>query len=338
MNLRPLFIGVLLASIGCSGNGSSGMDMSTDVDMRMSKPTPDMKKAGACDENGTKPVGSACGSSTKCDCSGPKPNCLTQLALGMTTLDLPGGYCSNKSCVIGQEADTCGDSGVCADLAGDGTLACYQRCTKGACRAPDYACINVAQDPNNPMSKVVPACLPKDMIVQCDPTADPMTQCTKVGGTDVSTLTNGFPGAYCARIGKDPVGECRYLPCQIGPGNCPASGTGGPQGCVYFDAVNNTRGGDPADKWKGPLCLPLVAAAMQKKVGDTCMYLNECVDNSTCYGGAMATCKQNCFNGTQPSYPGGQMKYKNPASACPGGTKCTNVYNLSGDNWTGLCM
>lgn len=326
---------LLIASFGLLGAaalGCSKMEPMDTADMAMPVQM-DMRKPGSCvDNEGTKAVGEACTNSTKCDCSGPKPTCLSSLEFG-ETIDLPGSYCSNAGCTINQN-DTCGDNGVCADAAGDGNPLCFQKCRKGQCRA-DYSCVNIATDPNSATSKSASVCLPKDGLVDCDPTADPATQCSSIGGTMVSTLTNGNPNAACLRIGPDPAGQCRYLPCQIGAKNCPAL-SGNAYGCFYFDVQRNTQNPDPADKFKGEICLPV--PGMQKKDGDTCMGgFNTCGDNFYCDAG---TCRQLCYSGTQPTFMGGNMMYKNAATACPMGRTCADAFGLKAagaTNWAGVC-
>lgn len=328
MSHRYLLLAALFASVGCPAK-----DMPNDQ-QDMAKPAADMRKIGTCEDNvGTKPVGEACTSATKCDCSGPKPTCLQAITFGDGDLDLPGGYCSNGGSCTAGTVDSCGDEGLCVDLIGDGSTNCVKRCTRGKCRSPEYACLNVAVDASKSNSPIKAVCLPADGLVECDPTKDIATQCTKIGGTDVSTLTNGNPNAACLRIGPDDVGQCRFLPCQLGPGNCPKL-SGNTYGCFYFDIQKNTSTPNPNDKYKGTVCLPLPNPT--KKVGDDCTGgFNTCGDNQYCSSGK---CQQMCFNGTQPMFNGGNPMYKNAAPACPAGTKCTDVFAIGGANWPGLCQ
>src|SRR5439155_25133204 len=125
-----------------------------------------------------------------CDCSGPKPTCVASIDTGNgDSLDFPQSYCSNTACTINDNT-TCGDEGVCGDFAGDGNALCYRRCSKGTCRT-DYACMRIFTDPNSMTSKTSALCLPKEGLVDCDPTADSTTQCTTLNGQQVSGLTNG---------------------------------------------------------------------------------------------------------------------------------------------------
>ncbi|MCS6912107.1 MAG: hypothetical protein RMK29_17560 [Myxococcales bacterium] len=326
MKASYVTLGLLLLCVGCP---PMAPPMEDQVDMAM-PPPPDMRRG--CDDNaGTKPVGAACTRATRCDCSGPKPDCISSLELG-ETLDLPGGYCTNTRCSLTDSAGTCGDSGVCVQLSPDGDPLCLQRCRKGQCRA-DYACVNVAVDPNNPQSRLASVCLPTEGIVECNPTADPTTQCTTIAGLQVSTLTNGAPNAACLRIGPDDAGQCRFLPCQIGPRNCPPLG-GTPQGCFYFDVQRNTQNPNPNDKFKGTVCLPI--PGMQKMDGEACTGgFNTCGDNMQCWQGV---CRQICYNGMQPMYMGGNPMYKNAPLPCPAGRTCRDAFMLGGANWPGLCL
>lgn len=344
MSLRDsLCLGVTLLLAACMSKGGlpapfdpsqpdlSVLDLSSPFEPEdLRQPQPDLRRPGSCvDYAGIKAVGESCTNATKCDCSGPKPTCLASFEFG-ETIDLPSGYCSNAGCILNQD-DTCGDNGVCADPGGTADAVCFQRCLRGRCRT-DYACITVLVDGSSMTSRTTSVCLPRNPIVECDPTAAPTTQCTSVGGVVISTVTNGNPNAACMRIGPDPVGQCLYLPCQIGPRNCPAlSGT--PYGCFYFDVQRNTASPDPADTFKGTVCLPV--PGVQKRDGDACSGgFNTCGDNFYCDG---AVCRQLCYNGAQPTYAGGRAIYKNAALACPAGRTCQNAFGLAGTSWTGLC-
>ncbi len=265
-------------------------------------------------------------------CTGPHPACLTQLTFGQTPFPLEGNYCSNNGCDPAHSADTCGNNGLCADLFGDGgNNLCYTRCTKkGACRS-HYACITTVA--NAATQSVISVCLPPGPFSECDPTR--MAQCTMFEGRLTSTLTNGDPNAACLRIGKDDVGQCRFLPCSIGPNNCPADSGGKPNGCLYLDFAKNLNSADPTDAFKGAVCVAIPKIEMQKKAGDACASINECGDNLTCF---MKVCRQNCFRGTQPTFPDGMARYKNPATACPVGTQCTDWDGIGGATYAGICM
>lgn len=338
MQAKFLLLSCLLLSVGCPGPPPPEEDM---------KPVaPDMRKG--CAEDGTKSVGEACTNTTKCDCSGPKPTCAMQVSISDTdTATLTGGYCSNTACTIGQ-ASTCGDEGTCTDYVGTGDALCLKKCGKGGCR-PDYACLRVFTDGASATSKTAAVCLPREGLVDCDPTADPTTQCTKLfSGQDVAPLTNGNPNGACTRFGAlngltsptpDDVGECLLVPCQIGPKNCPNSSFG----CFYFDVTRNLGGAaSGTDKFKGNVCLP---AGMAKNEGDACMGgFNTCGDNKFCYitgGGPMGVCRQLCFTGTQPTFTGGNAMFKNAAAACPAGRTCKDEFGLMAAgamNWAGICL
>jgi hypothetical protein len=102
----------------------------------------------------------------------------------------------------------------------------------------------------------------------------------------------------------------------------------------------NTVSPDPSDVFKGSICLDIPAAGMQVALGGTCTSLNQCADNLTCTVNAdgTATCRQNCYHGTQPTFAGGKAMYKNAALSCPAGTTCTNTAMIAGANWPGECM
>lgn len=332
MQGRMLLLGLVLAAV------ATGCPKPADM-VDMAAP-PDMKPASACtdEETGSLEVGDACDTKKACKCPAPESDaknfaCLRsyEFAEISTTVDLPGGMCSSKlgSCNLGK-SDKCGTSGVCMDLFGGGP-ACMKKCKKNGCR-DGYKCFRFEADPTDINSPEFDVCLPPDESIQdCDPTA--ANQCTSLGGTRTADLTNGNPNAGCLRRGPDNVGLCLFLPCQIGPKNCPNRGNT-PQSCYYIDLGQQVYSGRVAgDKSVGSYCFPISGAG--KKLDETCQFLNECADNLICLQGK---CAQMCFQGTQPTFPGGQAMYKNAAVACPAGTMCKNVFGASDmTNYAGAC-
>ncbi len=331
MQSKVLSLGVLLLlvqALGCgnSGNGDGGVG-----DMRTV--APDMLPA--C--NPMLSVGDPCSNKNKkcTGCTGTHPVCLTDITLGMSNpISLDQNYCSNTSCDPTKSLDTCGDSGKCADLDGSGTFQCYEQCTKGKCRT-NYSCFTTSNDPARTVTMTptsVHVCLPSEL-GDCDPTR--AMQCTTIGGAMTSTITNGDQYAGCIRNGVDNVGRCQLIPCSIGPGNCPPLG-GGPASCFYLVAAQvQGSGASPTDALKGTFCFGIPPAAMQAAVGAACTHLNDCVDNASC---VMGTCRQSCYQGTQPTFMGGMAKYKNPATACPAGTTCNDSSQIGTASFPGACI
>lgn len=318
MQARFLLIGSLLLAVGCPTTPPVDFDMRPAV-------TPDLRKTCA-DNEGLKEVGETCTRATRCDCSGPKPDCVSQITVGNFSLDLTGGYCMRSGSCDTKDSATCGDRGKCVDLSGAGDTYCFRSCTKGKCRA-DYACIGLSVNPSDPMAAVANVCLPTAGLVECDPTKDQTTQCTQIQGQNVAGLTNGNPNAACFRIGLDDVGECRYLPCSIGPKNCPALGNG-PASCYYIE----TR-----DAFKGTICLP--TNPMPKAEGAACnsagVGITDCGDNMICISNV---CRQYCYIGTQPTFTGGNAMFKNAAKACPAGRTCQDIFGLMKPAQPAVCM
>lgn len=252
---------------------------------------------------------------------------------------LPGGYCTNTGCDLQDSTDTCGDKGICLGVSKVDPTAtlCFERCrARGQCERKDYSCMFGGPDG---------VCLPKDPAANCDPTANPATQCKLPD----ASVVNGDPNAPCIRSEIDDVGYCQDgtnkqgldPPCNVGPKNCPTGNN-----CIYVDTstFGNTKFFSN-DKFKGTVCLAQPTDPNQiKKLGESCIVMQNgstllgiyvCADNLMC-DPVSQTCQQSCYNGTQTVLPG--AKYKNPPTSCPMGKTCNNAFNIAGPNWPGLCL
>lgn len=320
MQCRLWILGIVLVA-GCSGSGNN-TDGGTTTDMTVK---PDL---ASCVGTGALSVGDVCKKVTakSCECSGVHAACISDYTVGTNDITLPDNTCTNTACDTTNSLDTCGDNGACVNLFGMSDPLCFQKCTKGKCR-DGYKCIGFQVDTN--IAKTANICVPPDQFgIDCDPTKPQNTQCTMVGGMLTSTLTNGNPNAGCRRVGLDDVGQCSFLPCNIGPKNCPGTAAA-PYGCFYATTT---------DGFKGTICLGVNPT--QKKVGDTCDSATngrfDCGDNLSCINNV---CLQNCYAGTQPTFmAAGNPMYKNAATPCPGATKCTDFAMLGGANYPGVCM
>jgi hypothetical protein len=157
------------------------------------------------------------------DC--PGGTCLTSRMEIVTTIDLPGGYCSGR-CV---EDAQCGAGGVCLPALLGGAGSCYQACADDSeCTRDGYRCRAL-----------------RGQIRGCNPAADPLpdtttgdacasdTDCGGAAGTCQTQLpVSGFGGAF-GQTTPAPGGYCSQ-PCQEDL-DCGAGGlcTGGVLGGGY---------------------------------------------------------------------------------------------------------
>jgi hypothetical protein len=261
-------------------------------------------------------IGADCSLATDCQ-HGTNPMCLKSSgqSRGMCTAEchMDADCGTNNFCILGGGTQP----GMCArgcSVETDCTngLVCWVSIGSQAC----WTKTGVAEG-NNPV------------VFNCDP---------KVAGC--SFAGSNLPGG-CTRqiLGTGLTGTCERG-CEIGAGTCPNDATGQPQSCYFLDETIDDKGNPTGDAMKQGVCvfvLPEIAdGAVCTHPGDGNQYYDICAVGSQCDLVKTATdptpdqkCHKLCYLGAfTPPDAGALFTDGGVAMGCPGGTTCTDVFNV----------
>jgi hypothetical protein len=291
-----------LVALGCGDPALTNPDLSVTEDMRTPQ---DLSVAFVT-------LGGACNADVQC-ADGKTPVCFRKTLFNSPNkLATPQGYCSSKC----DDDNDCGGDGLCRDYGTSGKW-CFRYCERASeCRSllQGYACLYGNY------------CFPNGNL-NCDPT---------VAGGRCGSAPQLNPGG-CVRVayGKGETGYC-YDGCQVGVGNC-----GDQSQCLVYDlrGMRDPESAPTEDTFIGPICVglantPNAIGTVCKSSGSNQVSLANCVEGAECYTksffGGDDLCKQLCT---------GAVDVDGGTPPCPGGTTCTDVWQLLGTAYpAGLCL